>query len=180
MRTKVILTGSVENLGDQGDQVQVAAGFARNFLFPKGLAILATAGNLRRVETFKKRRETELVAKLDEAKVVAAKLAALSLTIGAPVGTDGKLFGSVTTSDIAARLAAQGLEIDRKKLALEHPIRELGKFEVQVKLHPQLSVPLTVTVIASSAADAAAAAATATPRERPARRRSPKKEQPKS
>ncbi|NQU09799.1 50S ribosomal protein L9 [bacterium] len=177
MRTKIILTGSVENLGDQGDTVQVTAGYARNYLLPQGLAILANAGNLRRIDAFKKRRAAELASKLDDAKVVAEKLAAVSITVGAPAGADRKLFGSVTVTHLADQLKKQGLEIDRKKIVIESPIRELGQFEVEVKLHPELRVRLPVTVVASSTAEPAPAAST---RAAPARRRPAKKERSKT
>ena len=154
MSIQVILTSDVDTLGVEGDAVAVADGYARNYLIPQGLAIPATAGNLRRIETLKKKRETDLAAKLEGAKTMAKKLAKAACTVSAPVGADGKLFGSVTASDIAEELKRAGFEVDRKKIVLEHPLRELGTFDVEIKLHPEVVAPIKVSVVSSAAAAA--------------------------
>src|SRR5437764_12703966 len=104
MSTQIILTALVDNLGAEGDTVTVADGYARNYLFPNGLAMPATTGNLRRVESLRKKREATLVSQLADAKVAAAQLVKQSYTITAAAGEDGKLYGSVTSADISEAL----------------------------------------------------------------------------
>jgi large subunit ribosomal protein L9 len=157
MSTQVILTAEVESLGIQGSTVTVADGYARNYLIPKGLAMPATSGNLRRVETLRKKREQELAAQVGQATELAKKLAKQSCTITAAAGADGKLFGSVTTADISSALKAEGMEVDRRKIVLEHAIRELGVYDIDVKLHPEVSAKVKIWIVAGEGATAAAA-----------------------
>ncbi len=183
MATEVILTGEVENLGGQGEAVKVADGYARNFLLPRGLAILATPGNLKRIEALRKRREAELAAKREEAQKLAEKLAKIVCTISVPVGADGKLFGAVTTADIAVQLKAQGVEVDRKKVVLEHPLRQIGETEVEVRLQPEVVAKIKVNVVAGAAdtkAHTAAPAEAATAPTRPATRKPKDKDKAKA
>ena len=149
MSTKVILTASVENLGAEGDQVNVAEGYARNFLMPRGLAMPATAGNVKRVEGLRKKRDAQQAEQLKAAQEMAAKLVKQSFTISTPAGADEKLYGSVTVADIAEALKKEGLTVDRKKIALEHPIRTTGVFDVDVKLHPEVSTKVKIWVVAA-------------------------------
>ncbi len=155
MSTQVILASDVEPLGLEGDVVQVAEGYARNYLIPQGLAIAATAANLRRVESLRQKREAELAARRAEAEALAKKIGKTPCQISAPVGSDGKLFGSVTAVDIAAELKQAGCEVDRKKIVLAHPIKEIGVYELEVKLHPEVVGTIKVKVT-SSATDAPA------------------------
>jgi large subunit ribosomal protein L9 len=159
MSTQVILTSRVENLGAEGDTVTVADGYARNFLVPKGMAMPATAANLKRVQALRKKREAQVAAELEQAKDVAAKLAKASFTIAAPAGADEKLYGSVTSADIAEALKKEGIQIDRRKIILERPIRTTGVFDVEVKLHPE--VPAKVKIYVEAVAGEAPAAAAA-------------------
>jgi large subunit ribosomal protein L9 len=147
MSTQIILTAPVENLGAEGDTIAVADGYARNFLFPQGLAMPATAGNLRRIESLRKKREATLVAQLDDAKAAAAKLVKQSYTITAAAGEDGKLYGSITSADISEALKKEGIEVDRRKIVVEHPIRELGVYDVDVKLHPEVATKVKIWVV---------------------------------
>ena len=147
MSTQIILTAPVDNLGAEGDTVTVADGYARNFLFPKGLAMPATAGNLRRVESLRKKREATLATQHEDAKAVAAKLVKQSYTITAAAGEDGKLYGSVTAADISEALKKEGIEVDRRKIVMEHPIRELGVYDVDVKLHPEVATKVKIWVV---------------------------------
>jgi large subunit ribosomal protein L9 len=147
MSKQIILTALVDNLGAEGDTVTVADGYARNFLIPKGLGMPATPGNLRRVESLRKKREASLVAQLDGAKTAAAQLAKQSYTITAAAGEDGKLYGSVTASDISEALKKEGVEVDRRKIVLEHAIRELGVYDVDVKLHPEVATKVKIWVV---------------------------------
>lgn len=173
MSTQIILTKEVEPLGAEGDTVHVADGYARNFLIPQGFAIPATAANLRRVESLRKKREEALAARKVEAEALAKKIAKVSVSVSAPVGADGKLFGSVTAADIAENLASQGIEVDRKKIVIEHPLREVGAFEVAIKLHPEVQATVKVNVVAN----ATAAATEEEPAEKPrASRKASKRE----
>ncbi len=174
MSTQIILTKEVETLGAEGDTVQVADGYARNFLIPQGFAIAATPANLRRVESLRKKREAELAARKVQSEELAKKIGKLAVSVAAPVGADGKLFGSVTAADIADNLKAQGIEIDRKKIVMEHPLREVGAFEVVIKLHPEVQATVKVNVVASTAAESATAGESEKPKG--AARKSGKKE----
>ena len=148
MSTKIILTAKVEHLGDEGELVSVADGYARNFLFPRSLAMPATAGNVKRVEQLRKKREAVQAAQLAEAQDLVAKLSKQSFTITASAGADEKLYGSVTAADIADALTKEGIEIDRRKIALEHAIRTTGVFDVDVKLHPDVVTKVKIWVVA--------------------------------
>ncbi len=147
MSKQIILTAPVDNLGAEGDTVTVADGYARNFLFPKGLAMPASAGNMRRVDSLRKKRAATLVAQLDDAKAAAAKLVKQSYTITAAAGEDGKLYGSVTSADISEALKKEGIEVDRRKIVVEHSIRELGVYDVDVKLHPEVATKVKIWVV---------------------------------
>jgi large subunit ribosomal protein L9 len=147
MSTQIILTAPVDNLGAEGDTIMVADGYARNFLLPQGLALPATAGNLRRVESLRKKREATLVEQLGDAKAAVAKLVKQSYTITAAAGEDGKLYGSVTASDISEALKKEGIDVDRRKIVVEHPIRELGVYDIDVKLHPEVATKVKIWVV---------------------------------
>jgi large subunit ribosomal protein L9 len=164
MSTQVILTAEVEALGAQGDAVSVADGYARNYLIPHGLAIPATPGNLKRIEGLRKKHAEELAAQLGGAQASAAKLADHTCTIPAAAGPDHKLFGSVTAADIAAALKKDGIEVERRRIALAHPLRELGSFEVEVKLHPEVSAKLKLEIVAAGEAATTSSAAESAPK----------------
>lgn len=144
---EVILLEKIENLGSIGDKVKVRAGYGRNYLLPQGKATLATAANVAEFEA----RRTELEARATnartEAEARAEKVRELKLVIRAKSGTEGKLFGSVGTVDIAEAAEAQGVEIERSEVRLaEGPIRTIGEHEVEIHLHSDVTVPLIVTV----------------------------------
>jgi len=145
--TKVLLQADVENLGTGGEIVRVRPGFARNFLLPRGLAVPATAGNLARVEDLKKAAQARKQAEMVEAQELAKKLEGSAVKIGRAAGDEGKMFGSVTTKDIGDAFEKIGVTIDRKKIQLPEPIKQLGTFEVPLKLHGSVSVTLKVEVI---------------------------------
>jgi large subunit ribosomal protein L9 len=155
MSTQVILTSRVEALGGEGDTVTVADGYARNFLIPRGLAMPASAANLKRVEALRKKREATEAAALADAKDVETRLTKQSFTINAPAGADEKLFGSVTAADIAEALAKEGVVVDRKKIVLDHPIRACGVYDVDVKLHPHVATKVKIWVVAAEGSPAA-------------------------
>ncbi len=145
---KLILRKTVDRLGDQGEIVDVKAGYARNYLIPQGLAYLASPGNLRRLE--RERDEAEELAKHDylEARRRAAQLAGISMVFHVRAGEDGRLFGAVTNADVADRLNQGELdfEVDRRVVMLEEPLKTLGASRVTVRLHSQVEVDVEVQV----------------------------------
>ncbi|MEO5799540.1 MAG: 50S ribosomal protein L9 [Gemmatimonadales bacterium] len=145
---ELILRETVPSLGKAGDLVRVKPGYARNFLLPRGLAFEATAGNKKRIDAESKARTVHAAAERAEADAFAAKLGALTLTFTAKAGEDGRLFGSITSGDIAEQIAAQGHTIDKRKLDLEHPIKHLGFHSVGVKLHHDVHAEVKVNVVA--------------------------------
>jgi large subunit ribosomal protein L9 len=145
---KVILSNDVENLGTRGDVVSVADGYARNFLIPKGMAMLATKGALRQAELMQRARREREEREKQEAAGMVSRLAATSVYISARSGEGGRLFGSVTKSDVARGIEEQlGQVVDRHKILLEDPIRVLGTHQVEVKLHEEVNALVTVEVI---------------------------------
>jgi large subunit ribosomal protein L9 len=143
---EVILREHVENLGERGEIVKVADGYARNFLLPRKLALPATAGNKKHVERERKIVETREAEQKGQAEGIAARLAAIDITIVRRVGETDQLYGSVTSADIADFLKAKGFEIDRRKLILPEPIKTIGEHDVPLKLHREVTVPLKVKV----------------------------------
>jgi large subunit ribosomal protein L9 len=143
---KLILRDDVKDLGRAGDTVNVAEGYGRNFLLPKKLAVLASPENTKRLEqelNGKKGRERRV---RKDAEYLAERLSAKPLVIIAQAGEGGKLFGSVTTADIEQALAAQGLEIDKRKIELEEPIKMVGNYVVTVKLPSEVTAKITIAV----------------------------------
>ncbi|MBU0676774.1 MAG: 50S ribosomal protein L9 [Verrucomicrobia bacterium] len=147
MVKEVILMADVDGLGDQGDVVKVADGYARNFLLPKNLAAPVTEATRRKLEVKRKQQEEALVAGLSAAQKLAAAISAASCTITVKTGEEGKLFGSVSSADIAENLKQQGLTVDKLKIDLPEPLRELGVFNVGVKLHPEVAAEIKVWVV---------------------------------
>jgi len=144
---EVILREDVDKLGSRGQLVKVAAGYARNFLLPKRLAMPATEANKKIIEQERQahlRREAKLVA---DATDLAKMMADLSVTISQKAGESDQLFGSVTSKDIAEALEKQGYTIDRRKIALEEPIKTLGDFKVPLRLHHEVTTEITVHVV---------------------------------
>jgi large subunit ribosomal protein L9 len=147
---KVLLQDNVENLGSSGDVVRVRPGYARNFLIPRGLAAPATKGNLARVDELKKLAGVKAQQSLDAARQLADKIGTLTVKFERAVGDEGKMYGSVTTRDIADAYADQGIELDKRKVELADPIRQLGTVEVPYKVHTSITVNLRVEVTKKS------------------------------
>jgi len=145
---EVILRDDIKTLGKAGDLVRVKPGYARNFLLPKGLAYEATEGNKKRIVAETKARNVRLAAEKDAAVAIAAGLAAVSLTFTRKAGEEGKLFGSITSQDIADSLATQGQTVDKRRIELTHPIKTVGEHTVIVRLHPEVHADIRVTVAA--------------------------------
>lgn len=146
---KVILKENIETLGHIGDVVKVAPGYARNYLLPKGLAVEATEKNAKELEHHKRQLAYKKNKAMESARLLAGKLEALSISLAHKAGEEGKLFGSVTNMEIAAALKAQGFDIDRKTITLHDPIKQLGEYSIPVKVHPEVSATLKVTVTAA-------------------------------
>ncbi|MBN1586298.1 MAG: 50S ribosomal protein L9 [Candidatus Omnitrophica bacterium] len=144
---KVVLTETVENLGEAGEVAVVKDGYARNFLIPRGWALKATEGNIRVAERRRKKVLNARQKELEAAQKLADELANASCTIKTNCGEDDKLYGSVTAADIAEAYAEQGISLDRRKIELEDPIKALGVYQVPVKLHPEVTATLKVWVV---------------------------------
>jgi large subunit ribosomal protein L9 len=143
---KVILKENVEHVGHIGDIVKVAPGYARNFLLPKGFAIEATEKNAKALDHMKRHLDYKKNRVLEAAKLLAGKIEGLALTVAHQAGADERLFGAVTNMELAELLKAQGVEIDRKRIVLAEPIKHLGDFTAVVKIHPEVSAVLKVSV----------------------------------
>ena len=152
---EVILREHVDNVGRRGEIVKVADGYARNYLLPRKLALLATEGNKKQIERERAKFEIRELEEQKSAQAVADRMANIEIEIGRKVGETEALYGSVTSADIADALAAKGFEIDRRKLHLPEPIKRLGEYEVPVKLHREVTVKLKVKVVAEGGAPAA-------------------------
>ena len=144
---EIILRQAVENLGHPGDVVTVKNGYARNFLLPRGFAFEATPGNLKRINAERSRLEAAENDRRGSASELAKRLEEVQLTFSARVGEEGKLFGSVTSADIAEQLAAQGFNIEKRLIDLHDPIKALGVYRVPVKLHADVKPEIRVWVI---------------------------------
>ena len=145
---EVILREHVDNLGRRGEIVKVAEGYARNYLLPRKLALLATDGNKKQIEREKVKFDAKELEETGVAKAVAERLATVEIEIARKVGETETLFGSVTSADIADVLAAQGFDIDRRKVQLAEPIKKLGDFDVPVKLHREVTAHIKLRVVA--------------------------------
>lgn len=143
---EVILREDVKDLGKAGTLVKVKPGYARNFLLPRGLAYEATEGNKRRIQGEQKARGAKAAAEKAEAAALGAKLSAAHLKIKAKAGEGDRLFGSITTADLADGLERAGLTIDKRKIVLDHPIKTLGFHAVSVRLHHEVAAEFKVTV----------------------------------
>ena len=143
---KIVLREHVEHLGERGQIVAVAPGYARNFLFPKRLALEATPGNLKVVEHQSKLWAVRETKEVGEAEALAAKLAAVQLSVVKKAGEGGTLYGSVTNVEVAELLLTKGIEIDRRRIVIAQPIKSLGSFEISVKLHHKVQGKVTLQV----------------------------------
>jgi large subunit ribosomal protein L9 len=145
---EVILREDVKSLGKAGEMVRVKPGYARNYLLPHGLAYEATEGNKKRIAAETRARGIRHEAERAEAERAAAELSGITITLTGKAGEEGKLFGSITAQDIAAALAAQGHQVDRRRIELEHPIKALGSHTVGVRVHPEVHAEVRVSVVA--------------------------------
>ncbi|MDQ7787234.1 MAG: 50S ribosomal protein L9 [Thermodesulfovibrionales bacterium] len=144
---KVILKDEVKNMGNMGQIVEVADGYARNYLVPRGLAVEANTKNIKSLEHQKRVIQEKVKKVRNQAQELSNKITTISLVIKAKAGEEGKLFGSVTTMDIAESLKNEGMEIDKKKISLDEPIKRLGSYTVNIKVHPEVTTQVNLQVI---------------------------------
>ena len=144
---KVILKQDIEKLGKTADIISVSDGYARNYLFPQGLALEACRANLKIVKQQKKKEAQLKQKQKNQAQELAAKITSVSCTILVQAGEDGKLFGSVTNQDIAAAFKQEGVDIDKRKIELSEPIKEVGVFKINIKLHPEVAAEAKIWVV---------------------------------
>jgi large subunit ribosomal protein L9 len=145
---RVVLRDDVENVGRKGDLIEVTDGFARNFLVPRGLAMKATKGVVQQAEAMRRNREARDSLDREAAQALADRLSGQRIELRARAGEGGRLFGSVTSTDVVDAVRAQtGVELDRRKTQLAEPLKELGAVEVPVKLHSDVEVTITVDVV---------------------------------
>jgi large subunit ribosomal protein L9 len=145
---EVILREDIKTLGRAGEMVRVKPGYARNYLLPQGLAYEATEGNKKRVAAESRVRTARSQAERADAEQLAITLGAVALTLSGKAGEEGKLFGSITSQDIADALAREGHPVDKRKIELEHPIKTTGSHTVRIRLHPEVYAELRVSVTA--------------------------------
>lgn len=147
---KVILKQDVDTLGSTGDIVSVKNGFGRNYLIPRGLAVLATPSNVKEIEEIRRQTAHRLERLINDAQELAKQLEKLSIVIPARVGEESRIFGTVTTQQIADVLAQKGVEIDRRKIDLHEEIRALGVYPATVKLHGEVEAEIKIQVVPES------------------------------
>ena len=147
MATKIILLKDVDNLGRSGDVVSASEGYARNFLFPRGIALSATEQNIKVAEANRRQKAEAMEKEKQEAMKLADAISKVSCTIAVEAGMDDKLFGSVTSADIQKALEAEGINIDKKKIELKDHITQIGIFQIPIKLHQEITAALKLWVV---------------------------------
>jgi len=143
---KVIFIKDIPNIGKKGDIKEVASGYARNYLIPNGLAYEATPGRLKDLKMLEETKARKSAREVKEAQNLAEKISGKTVIIKVKSGEEGRLFGSVTSADIAGALSSSGIKIDKRKIDLTEHIKALGSYSIQVKIHPEVSAPINVMV----------------------------------
>lgn len=144
---RVILVKDVEGWGSFGDTIEVKRGFARNYLLPNGFAVEATKDNIKHIQNLLQQKARKLQREKERSVELAKQIDGLQIEIERPIGVTGKMYGSVTTADIVEKLKEKGFDIDRKKVMLRNPIRNLGGYNIQIRLHPEVSATIRVDVV---------------------------------
>ena len=145
---EIILRKDVDGVGLEGDIVDVAKGYARNYLIPKGVAVEASPQSIKELESQQKKIEIRKSKARDDAEKLKEKIEGTAITFSVKAGEEGKLYGSITTMDIASELEKQGIDIDRKKIIVDKPIKSLGEVEIPVKIYPEVTASLKIVVVA--------------------------------
>lgn len=146
----LLLLKPIHNLGNEGDEVAVKAGFARNYLLPRGLAIPVTRANRKQIEVLRQRAAEREARELAASQAVQARIEALSLVFPVKTGPGGKMFGAITAQDIAERLKAEGVELERKQITVLNPIHSLGQHEVRFRVHAKVTFEKTIEVVSEN------------------------------
>lgn len=148
--TDVLLLQPIDGLGDEGEHARVKAGYARNYLFPRKIAVPMTRANRKQIESLQKAREARKAKELDYAQEVAERIRGAHIAIAVQTGPGGKMFGSVTAADLQRRLEEDGIKIDRKQIQLYNPVRSLGSHTTRFRLHPEITVELEWEVVSEN------------------------------
>ncbi len=148
--SELLLLKPVEDLGNEGDTVNVKVGYARNYLLPNGLAIPVTRSNRKQIEALRTRAEKRKISELDQAKALGEKLGTIQIVFAVKTGPGGKMFGSVTAQDLIARIAENGVELEKKQVNLYTPVKSLGKHTTRVRLHPEVSIDFDFEVVSEN------------------------------
>ncbi|MEM9161084.1 MAG: 50S ribosomal protein L9 [Verrucomicrobiota bacterium] len=148
--SEILLIEPVEGLGAEGDQVKVKAGFARNYLLPQKKAVPVTRANRKQIEALKERRVAREAKNLEDAKAQAAAIGKTHFAIAVKTGDSGKMFGAVTAANVHEKLVESGIELDKKKVSLESPIKELGQHSVKIKVHAEVEAELKFDVVSEN------------------------------
>lgn len=151
--TEILLLRPIDKLGNEGDHVQVKAGYARNFLFPKKMAVPVNRANRKQIESLVKRRQERMVHELSNAQEIAKKIENLHIAIAMKTGPGGKLFGAVTVQTLHEQLIAHELKIERRQIGLNSSVKTLGKHSAKIKVHPELTVDLEFEVVSENPID---------------------------
>ena len=146
----ILLLEAIKGLGSEGDTVSVRAGYARNFLFPRKLAIPVNQGNRKQIESLKIAKEKRITEELEASKSLADKIEQLSISIAVKTGDNGKMFGSVTSTDILARLEEEGIKLEKKQLNVPQPIKDLGSHKIQVKLNSEIEATFNLEIVSEN------------------------------
>lgn len=157
--TNILLLEPVSGLGGEGDEVSVKSGFARNFLFPKKIALPVNHANTKYIDSLKRRRAEREAKEIEGAQEIAKKLEAITIAISVKTGEGGKMFGSVTAGDLLERLKEEGVELEKKQVSLYSPVKSLGKHTTKIKLHSELKVEFEFEVVSENPIEEAEAAA---------------------
>lgn len=145
--TEILLLKPVDNLGGEGDQVKVKAGYARNYLLPQKVALPITQANRKYVESLKKARSMREAKELDKAQEIKGRIEKLNLVFTVKTRDEGRMFGAVTAGDLLARMATEGIELDKKQVSLYTPVKSLGKHSTKIRLHPDVSFDFEFEVV---------------------------------
>ena len=146
----ILLLEAIKGLGSEGDTVSVRAGYARNFLFPRKLAIPVNQGNRKQIESLKIAKEKRIAEELEASKSLAEKIGQISISIAVKTGDNGKMFGSVTSSDILARLVEEGIQLEKKQLNVAQPIKDLGSHKIQAKLTSEIEATFNLEIVSEN------------------------------
>jgi large subunit ribosomal protein L9 len=146
----ILLLEAIKGLGSEGDTVSVRAGYARNFLFPRKLAIPVNQGNRKQIESLKIAKEKRIAEEIEASKSLAEKIEQMNISIAVKTGDNGKLFGSVTSADILTRLAEESIELEKKQLNVTQPIKDLGSHKIQVKLSSEIEATFNLEIVSEN------------------------------